>query len=244
MADSSAASGEVRKTTGIVYVGMSADLVHHGHVNIVATASLFGKVMVGLLTDEAIASYKRWPVIDFERRRLVVEALRGVDAVVAQHTLDYSDNLRIYRPSFVVHGDDWKHGPQREARQRVIDVLAEWGGQLIEPTYTSGISTTDMIQSASQALSTVSAVDLSCQAGCGQRCGADERKVVRVNDAFFHEECLVCQNCKKTVAAGESANVEGGLRCKACNVLHMKELREGKTKTIQGNEASLASKTP
>jgi phosphoenolpyruvate phosphomutase / 2-hydroxyethylphosphonate cytidylyltransferase len=104
---------------------MSADLVHHGHINIICTAALYGKVVVGLLTDDAIVSYKRRPVITYEQRRMVVEVIRGVSAVVQQRTLDYTANLRTYRPSFVVHGNDWKKGPQQKTRQQVIDVLAE-----------------------------------------------------------------------------------------------------------------------
>jgi cytidyltransferase-like protein len=127
MAQSSASfvDGPPNHGSGIVYVGMSADLVHHGHVNIIGTAALYGKVVVGLLTDDAIASYKRRPIINYEQRRMVVEVIRGVAAVVQQRTLDYTDNLRTYRPSFVVHGDDWKTGPQQKARQQVIDVLGE-----------------------------------------------------------------------------------------------------------------------
>lgn len=124
----------------IVYVGMSADLIHPGHLNILKTARELGSVVVGLLTDTAIASYKRLPHMSFEQRKIVVENLKGVDRVVAQESLDYVPNLRRLKPDYVVHGDDWKSGVQRETRQRVIDVLAEWGGQLVEPAYTPGIS--------------------------------------------------------------------------------------------------------
>lgn len=125
-----------------VYVGMSADLVHPGHLNILNVAASYGEVIVGLLTDKAIASYKRIPYMEFDQRREVVESIRMVSRVVAQDTLDYVPNLRAIKPDFVVHGDDWKEGVQRETRQRVIDALAEWGGQLVEVPYTQGISST------------------------------------------------------------------------------------------------------
>ena len=125
-----------------VYVGMSADLVHPGHLNILNVAASYGEVIVGLLTDKAIASYKRIPYMEFDQRREVVESIRTVSRVVAQDTLDYVPNLRAIKPDFVVHGDDWKEGVQRETRQRVIDALAEWGGQLVEVPYTQGISST------------------------------------------------------------------------------------------------------
>ena len=128
-----------------VYVGMCADVVHPGHLNIINTAKELGRVVVGLLTDEAIASYKRRPFFSYEQRKTLVEHIKGVDEVVPQATLDYVDNLREFRPDFVVHGDDWKEGVQSETRQRVIDALAEWGGELVEPHYTDGVSSTGKI---------------------------------------------------------------------------------------------------
>ncbi len=121
---------------------MSADLIHPGHLNIIAIARELGEVTLGLLTDGAIASYKRLPFMSFELRKIVAENIKGVDRVVAQETLDYVPNLRKYRPDYVVHGDDWQVGAQREIRQAVIDALSEWGGQLVEPPYTPGISST------------------------------------------------------------------------------------------------------
>jgi phosphoenolpyruvate phosphomutase len=127
---------------------MSADLLHPGHLNILATAREHGTVIVGLLTDAAIATYKRLPHMTFEQRRLVVEAIKGVDRVVPQETLDYEPNLRELRPDYVVHGDDWKEGVQKATRARVIEVLAEWGGELIEVPYTQGVSSTQLIAAA------------------------------------------------------------------------------------------------
>ena len=128
-----------------VYVGMSADLIHPGHLNIINVARELGEVTVGLLTDEAIASYKRLPVMNYEQRKMVVENIKGVKQVVPQETLDYVPNLRKLKPDIVVHGDDWKTGIQRETRERVIKALQEWGGELVEPTYTPGISSTKLI---------------------------------------------------------------------------------------------------
>ena len=128
-----------------VYIGMSADLIHQGHLNVIAEGRKLGKVIIGLLTDEAIASYKRLPLISFNERKLIVENLKGVEKVVPQTSLDYVPNLKAIKPDYVVHGDDWKTGIQKKIRQRVIDTLAEWGGELVEPKYTEGISSTDLI---------------------------------------------------------------------------------------------------
>ena len=86
----------------IVYVGMSADLVHHGHINLIKSASEYGDVVVGLLTDEAIASYKRLPALTYDQRKIVVGAIKGVSCVIPQHTLDYTDNLKKIKPEIVV----------------------------------------------------------------------------------------------------------------------------------------------
>jgi len=127
-----------------VYVGMSVDLVHPGHLNVLNHAQELGEVTVGLLTDQAIASYKRVPLMTFEQRKVIVESLKQVHRVVPQNTLDYLPNLRYLTPDFVVHGDDWREGVQKETRQRVIEVLAEWGGKLVEIPYTQGISSTTL----------------------------------------------------------------------------------------------------
>ena len=133
------------KNKKLVYIGMSADLIHQGHLNIIHEGLKLGEVTIGLLTDEAIAGYKRLPLIAFNERKLIVENLKGVAKVIPQNTLDYVPNLKELKPDFVIHGDDWKTGVQKEVRQRVIDTLAEWGGELVEPNYTEGISSTDLI---------------------------------------------------------------------------------------------------
>ncbi|TIH13357.1 phosphoenolpyruvate mutase [Marinifilum sp. JC120] len=127
-----------------VYVGMSADLVHPGHMNILNIAASYGDVTVGLLTDKAIASYKRLPFMTYKQREMVIKNIKGVTEVIPQHTLDYVENLEKVRPDFVVHGDDWKTGPQKQTRERVIAALAQWNGKLIEPAYTEGISSTQL----------------------------------------------------------------------------------------------------
>ncbi|MDX4060323.1 phosphoenolpyruvate mutase [Aliarcobacter skirrowii] len=130
-----------------VYVGMSADLVHPGHMNILKVASQYGEVTVGLLTDKAIASYKRLPYMTYSQRKAVIENIKGVKEVIPQDTLDYRPNLELLKPDFVVHGDDWKEGVQAKTRQQVIDTLALWGGELVEPSYTDGISSTALNKS-------------------------------------------------------------------------------------------------
>lgn len=128
----------------IVYVGMSADILHKGHINILKTANKYGDVCVGLLTDQAIASYKNIPYLDYEKRKIVLKNIKYVKKVIPQKSLDYKENLIKIKPDYVVHGDDWKTGVQKKTRERVIKLLKKWSGKLIEPAYTKNISSTSI----------------------------------------------------------------------------------------------------
>lgn len=121
-----------RKT---VYLAMSADLIHSGHIDIIEQGAKYGDVVVGILTDEVIASYKRAPFFDYKTREKIISNIKQVTNIVKQETLDYTENLLKLKPDYVIHGDDWKTGIQRLVRQRVIETLSQWGGQLIEIPY-------------------------------------------------------------------------------------------------------------
>ena len=127
-----------------VYVPMAADLLHEGHLNIINEAKKLGKVVVGLLTDKAIAEYKEIPILNYEQRKIVMESIMGIDLVVEQKTWDYEPVLRDLKPDFLVHGDDWKTGPQKEMRLKCITIIGEWKGKVIDIPYTKGISTTQI----------------------------------------------------------------------------------------------------
>ena len=123
---------------------MSADIIHPGHINIIKTAAKYGRVMVGLFSDEAIRTYKPEPAMNYEMRKTVVENLKNVMYVVKQETKDYSDNLMKFKPEYMVHGTDWKEGPLKEVRQKAIDLMATRGGEVIEPEYTKGVSSSEI----------------------------------------------------------------------------------------------------
>jgi len=113
-------------------------------MNIFRVARELGDITVGLLTDKAIATYKRLPFLTYEERKAVVEGIKGVMDVVPQESRDYVENLQKLKPDYVVHGDDWRKGIQKDIRERVIEVLEEWGGELVEPGYTLDISSTEL----------------------------------------------------------------------------------------------------
>jgi len=124
----------------VVYIPMCADIVHSGHLNIIKEGQKLGEVTVGLLTDEAVASKKRLPYMNYSQRLEVISSIKGVDKVIPQNTSDYRPNLRKLKPDFVVHGDDWR----KEARQQVIDTISKWDGRLVEVKYTEAISSTSL----------------------------------------------------------------------------------------------------
>ncbi len=119
-----------------VYLCFGADIIHNGHINIIKKAAELGEVTVGVLTDEVIASYKRYPLIPLNERIEILQNIKGVSSVVVQDSLDYTDILNKLRPDIVVHGDNWKEGYQATIRENVIKTLGEIGGELIEFPYT------------------------------------------------------------------------------------------------------------
>ena len=129
-----------KKINKIVYVPMGADIIHSGHLNILKHAQKYGEIVIGLFTDSAIAEYKRLPLIGYNQRYDIIKNIKGVSKVVPQDTWDYSKNLNKLKPDYVVHGDDWKKGVQKETRDKVIKTLKKWSGKLIEPKYTQNIS--------------------------------------------------------------------------------------------------------
>lgn len=127
----------------LVYIAIAADILHTGHINVINKGAELGEVVLGILSDEAIASYKRVPLFNYEIRKSIFENVKNVSRVVKQDTIDYAENLMKLKPDYVVHGDDWHEGAQKLVREKVIETLKLWGGQLIEVPYTKGLSATD-----------------------------------------------------------------------------------------------------
>lgn len=127
-----------------VYVAMSADIIHYGHLNIIEKAKEYGEVIIGLHTDEVISDYYRHPIMSYDERKKILENIKGVVEIVPQDTLDQVPNILKIEPEYVVHGDDWKEGLQSKYRQDVIETLEKWGGKLIEIPYTQGVSITKL----------------------------------------------------------------------------------------------------
>ena len=120
---------------GTVYLSMSADIIHGGHINIIEKAAALGELTVGVLTDQVVASYKRYPLLSYEERVKIIENIRGVAKVIPQDTLSYWKNLEALKPDYLVHGDNWKEGFQKAIRAEAVEVLASYGGILKEFPY-------------------------------------------------------------------------------------------------------------
>ena len=123
-----------------VYLGMVADIMHPGLINIINEGSKYGDVMIGLFTDKAIATHKRLPYLTYEQRKAVVESIKGVSKIVPQDEWSYVSNLEKYKPDYIIHGDNWQYNSEKYLRDEVYATMEKLGGKVIEVPYTKGIS--------------------------------------------------------------------------------------------------------
>ena len=122
---------------------MSLDFLHHGHINILKKSKKYGNVIVGLMTDEGIKSYKKkYPIIKYKERKDILKNLILVDQIIPINGLKYVDYAKYYKFDYFIHGDDWKRGVQSEQRKNLIKIMKLWGGKVIDIKYTKGISST------------------------------------------------------------------------------------------------------
>jgi len=119
---------------------MIGDIMHPGLINIISEGAKYGDVMIGLFTDKAIANHRRLPYLTWEQRKNVIEHIKGVASVVPQEEWSYIENLKKYKPDYIIHGDDWLYGPDKYIRDEVFKVMEQLGGKVIEIPYTKGIS--------------------------------------------------------------------------------------------------------
>ncbi|MDC0628799.1 phosphoenolpyruvate mutase [Pelagibacteraceae bacterium] len=177
------------KKKKIVYVGLSADILHEGHINILKTANSLGDVIVGLLTDKAIASYKNIPTLNYKQREIILKNIKLIKKVIPQNTLDYRPNLINITPDYVVHGDDWKTGVQKKTRKQVITTLKKWGGKLVEPKYTKDISSSSIKSKFSSRLMPTSRVSILKRM-------LNNKNLVRVLESHSPLSGLIAENTK------------------------------------------------
>lgn len=119
-----------------IYTCFCTDVIHEGHLNILKKAKEYGEVVVGVLADEAMVRYNRFPTISLEERIEIVKNTGLADRVIVQDSIMYDEVIAKEKPDYVIHGDNWKEGPENAIRQNVLQNLSAYGGELIEAPYT------------------------------------------------------------------------------------------------------------
>ena len=142
------------KNKKTIYIGLSADTIHHGHMQLLEKARAYGEIIIGLYTDKAIAEYKRLPYLNYEQRKKILLNFKGVEKVYPQKEFDYSHNLKKLKPDYMLHGDDWKFGYMSNIRKRCLKVLKSYGGKLIEVPHTKGISSSALVRQITSSIIT------------------------------------------------------------------------------------------
>ena len=133
-----------------VFVPLAADILHHGHINILKKSNLLGSVIVGLITDKGLETYKGKPLLKFKERKLIVKSIKYIDFIIPLNGLFFKEIIDEIKPDYFVHGDDWKRGPQKNARNETLQSMKKIGGKVIEIKYTKGVSSTKIKKFISQ----------------------------------------------------------------------------------------------
>ena len=173
----------------IAYVPLAVDILHSGHLNIINRAKKYGKVVIGLLSDNAVAEYKNIPALGYEERYKIVKNLKNVHKIIKQDTWDYSKVLNSLKPDYFVHGDDWKKGIQKKTRQKVIRLLKKNKGKLIEIPYTKNISSSSIKSDLINHLTPTSRVSILKRL-------IDNKKIVRILESHSPLSGLIAENVK------------------------------------------------
>ena len=173
----------------IVYVPLAVDILHSGHLNIINRAKKYGKVVIGLLSDNAVAEYKNIPSLEYEERYKIVKNLKNVHKIIKQDTWDYSKILNSLKPDYFVHGDDWKKGIQKKTRQNVIRLLKKNKGRLLEIPYTKNISSSSIKSDLINHLTPTSRVSILKRL-------IDSKKIVRILESHSPLSGLIAENMK------------------------------------------------
>ena len=126
-----------------VYIGLTIDILHHGHINLINKAKKYGDLIVGLYTDKAVTTNKQLPLISYENRKKILQNIKGIKKIIPQKEWEYCNNLKKIKPDFMVHGDDWKFN-EPKLRAKTLETLKKIGTKLIEIPYTKNISSSGL----------------------------------------------------------------------------------------------------
>ena len=186
-----------------VYVGMIADLLHAGHIRLLKKASELGEVTVGLLTQKACGELNDLPYLDYEKRKEVLENIKFVKEIIPQQHASYKENLLWLKPDYVVHGDDWRYSWQKRFREEVIELLKQWGGELVEIPYSSDISEAEIKENMRK-------LGITTGARLGRlRKLIDAKPIVKILEVHNALSGLIAENCKVALEDGEEVSFDG-----------------------------------
>ena len=191
------------KSEKTIYIGITGDIIHPGIINIIQKASTYGRVIVGLLTDSAIAPHKRLPYLTYDQRKNVIENIKGVSEVIPQKEWSYLPNLKKLRPNYIIHGDDWKTNYLQKIRAEVFTFMNEIGGEVIEIPYTQGIDADKLLENAKN-IGTTPDIRLK-----SLRVLIESKPIVRILEAHSCLSALIIENL--TVQNGEDINRFDGI---------------------------------
>ena len=186
-----------------IYIGITGDIIHPGIINIIQKAATYGRVIVGLLTDNAIAPHKRLPYLTYEQRKNVMENIKGVSEVIPQNEWSYIPNLKKLRPNYIIHGDDWKTNYLQKIRAEVYAFMNEIGGEVIEIPYTQGIDPDKLLENA-KSIGTTPDIRLN-----SLRALKKKKKIIRILEAHSCLSALIIENL--TVQNGEEISRFDGI---------------------------------
>ena len=186
-----------------IYIGITGDIIHPGIINIIQKAATYGRVIVGLLTDSAIADHKRLPYLNYEQRKNVMENIKGVSEVIPQKEWSYLPNLKKLRPNYIIHGDDWKTNYLQKIRAEVYAFMNEIGGEVIEIPYTQGIDADKLLENA-KSIGTTPDIRLK-----SLRVLIESKPIIRILEAHSCLSALIIENL--TVPIGDDVNRFDGI---------------------------------
>ena len=161
----------------VVFIVLAADPIHHRHVDIIAKASEFGGIIVGLVTDTAIARRQQSSSLNYREREIIVKGLKGVEKVIPQEGVDYADNLNAIKPDYVIYEKHLHQEVSSAQKEAIIKTLKDWGGRLIEiPPEDEALNSSETEQSTAQ-VGTTPTIRLN-----SLRRLLDSKDLIRVNE--------------------------------------------------------------
>ena len=126
----------MKSNNPIVYTCFCTDIIHEGHLNLIEVAKEYGDVVVGVLCDSEMVKYNRFPLKSTSERVKLVEEIPDVKKVIIQKKIMYDDVVKEIRPDYIIHGDNWADESMKVIKKNILNVLDEYGGELIEVPYT------------------------------------------------------------------------------------------------------------